>query len=203
MRKIKLTLILIFLGYSLVFAQTTPIYFNDNVITADPNTANAYGVYGKLSTEQLWVLKKYDFDDNLLVSGSYKDSLLSIPHGNFTFYNSVFDYNDKNFTAYKFRDTDRYISQKGVYSNGLEEGIWYSYYPDGKVISYTNFVKGKLNGAVKSFSAKGKLLFSGQYKDGLKDGIWYDLQSKIKDVYERDNLISTNTLTRAEILNLK
>ena len=201
--KIKLLLILFFLGGSFAFAQTKPIYFIDNIITTDPKAANAYGVYGKLSTEQLWVLKKYDFDDNLLVSGSYQDSLLSIPHGNFTFYSSVFDYNDKNLTAYKLRDTDRYISQKGVFSSGLEEGVWYSYYPDGKVISYTNFIKGKLNGEVKSFSAKGKLLFSGQYKDGLKEGIWYDIQSKVKDVYERDTLISTNTLTRAEILKLK
>lgn len=185
------------------YSQTKPIYFEGNRVTVDPKKATAYGVYGKLSNQELWVLKKYDLDDNLIVSGSYKDSLLSIAQGNFTFYNSVFDYNDKNFTGYKLGDTDRYISQKGTYKEGLEDGLWYTYYPNGTVMMYYTFINGKLNGAVKSFSAKSRLLFLGQYKDGLKDGIWYDLKNKFKDTYQADSLLNSSKLTRTEILNLK
>ncbi len=200
--KVKFLMLLLFV-VSAAFSQTKPIYFEDARVTLDPKKATAYGVYGKLSGQDLWVLKKYDFDDNLLVSGSYKDELLAEPHGSFTFYNSIYVYNDKNFTNYKKQGTDRYIAQKGNYNNGLEEGIWYNYYPDGQINTYYSFGHGKLNGDIRTFNNKGRLLFSGHYKEGLKDGIWYDLENKFKDVYERDSLVKSSALTRAEILKLK
>jgi hypothetical protein len=198
---------LLLLSFSIIFfcaqAQVKPIYFNGNRIISDANKATSYGVYGKLSNEDLWVLKRYDLYDNLMLSGTYKDEQLSTPHGKFIFYNSIFEYNYQNYTNFKNPSTDRYISQQGEYVNGLEDGKWYDYFPDGKIMGYRTYINGKLDGELKLFDYKGKQLFVGQYKEGLKVGTWYDLKKKLKQVFDHDKLMSTARLTKAEILTLQ
>jgi len=185
------------------FSQAKPIYFDGNRITSDKNRATSYGVYGKLSGEDLWTLKRYDLYDNLMLSGSYKDEQLTTPHGKFIFYSSIDDYNYQNFTNFKNPSTDRYISQQGQYVDGLEEGRWIDYFPDGRVMGYRTYVKGKLEGEAVFFNYKGRRILVGQFKDGIKTGTWYDLKRKTKEVFENNKLISTVKLTRAEILAIE
>ena len=83
--KCKLLILLLFVAFSYAFSQAKPIYFNGNKVTTNADEATSYGVYGKLSGQDLWVLKRYDLDDNLMLSGSYKDEQLSKPHGKFIF----------------------------------------------------------------------------------------------------------------------
>jgi antitoxin component YwqK of YwqJK toxin-antitoxin module len=195
----NLLILLICLAFSQAFAQAKPIYFNGNRITADADQATSYGVYGKLSDQNLWVLKRYDLYDNLMLTGSYKDENLSTPHGKFIFYSSIYDYNYENFTNFKNPTTDRYISQQGEYVNGAEEGKWYDYFPDGVVMGYRNYNNGKLNGEVTFFNHKGRRLLIGQYTDGLRTGTWYDVKRKLKQVFNNDQLVSTTKLSKAEI----
>jgi antitoxin component YwqK of YwqJK toxin-antitoxin module len=203
MIKIKLLVILFFSTIIQVFAQAKPVYFNGNRITTDANQATSYGVYGKLSNQELWVLKRYDLYDNLMFSGTYKDDQLTTPHGKFTFYGSIYDYNYENFSNFKNFATDRYIRQTGEFVNGLEEGKWTDYFPDGKVKGYRNFVNGELDGDLAVFSYKGRRLLYGNYKNGLKHGIFYDVKKKLKQVYENDKLISSKKLSRAEIRQIE
>ena len=202
---LRFKLLIIFLvGVSLqLFSQAKPIYFNGNRITNDANQATSYGVYGKLSGQELWVLKRYDFYDNLMFSGVYQDEQLTKPHGKFIFYGSIFDYNDQNFTNFKNPATDRYITQEGEFVDGLEQGKWVDFFPDGRIMGYRNYVNGKLEGETAFFNYKGRRMFVGQYKNGLKTGTWYDLKKKVKDVFEDDKLISTKKLTKAEILEIE
>ncbi|MNJ93106.1 hypothetical protein D3C87_107850 [compost metagenome] len=186
-----------------VFSQAKPIYFDGNKITADKDRATSYGVYGKLSSEELWVLKRYDLDDNLMFSGAYKDEQLTKPHGKFIFYGSIFDYNYQNFSNFSNPTTDRYITQQGEYVDGLEQGKWTDYFPDGRIMGYRSFVNGKLEGETAFFNYKGRRMLVGQYKEGLRVGTWYDLKRKIKEVFEQDKLISTTKLKRAEILEIE
>lgn len=198
----KFTLLIFFLNCTIsqAFSQAKPIYFNGNRVTTDANQATSYGVYGKLSGEELWVLKRYDLDDNLMFSGAYKDEQLTKPHGKFIFYGSIQDYNYQNFTNFKNITTDRYITQQGEYVDGLEEGKWTDYFPDGRLMGYRNFLNGKPDGETAFFNYKGRRMFVGQYKNGMRTGTWYDLKKKVKDVFENDKLISTAKLTKAEIL---
>ena len=202
MRKYYIVLLIISLATT-AFAQAKPIYFSGNRVTTDKDRATSYGVYGKLSDQDLWVLKRFDLDDNLMFSGAYKDEQLTKPHGKFIFYGSIYDYNYQNFTNFKNPTTDRYISQQGEYIDGLEEGKWVDYFPDGKIMGYRNYKNGKLDGETAFFNHKGRRLFLGQYKSGLKTGTWYDLKKKVKDVFEDDKLISTSKLKRAEILEIE
>lgn len=199
MMKVRLV-ILLFAATLQAFSQAKPIYFNGNRITTNADQATSYGVYGKLSGEDIWVLKRFDLYDNLMLSGSYKDELLTKPHGKFTFYSSIYDYNYENFTNFKNPKTDRYTSQQGEFVDGLEEGKWYDYFPDGKIMGFRTFDKGKLHGEVSFYNHKGRRLLHGYYKEGLREGVWYDLKRKVKEVYENDKLISTSKLKKAEIL---
>ncbi|MFN0257073.1 toxin-antitoxin system YwqK family antitoxin [Pedobacter ureilyticus] len=203
MLKYRLLILLLFLGATTAFAQAIPIYFNGNRVTTDKERATSYGVYGKLSGEDLWVLKRYDLDDNLLFSGAYKDEQLTKPHGKFIFYGSIFDYNYQNFSNFKNETTDRYITQQGEYVDGLEQGKWTDYFPDGRIMGYRNYVNGKLEGETAFFNYKGRRMLVGHYKGGLRVGTWYDLKKKIKEVFEDDKLISTTKLKKAEILEIE
>ncbi|WP_113638935.1 toxin-antitoxin system YwqK family antitoxin [Nubsella zeaxanthinifaciens] len=185
------------------FAQPKSIYFDGNRITTNAERATSYGVYGKLSGQDLWVLKRYDLYDNLMLSGSYKDEQLSKPHGKFIFYGSIADYNYQNFSNFKNPKTDRYITQQGEYVDGMEEGQWTDYFPDGTVMGYRTYEKGKLEGKVEFFNYRGRRLLLGHYKDGLKTGTWYDLKRKVKEVFNNDQLVSTAKLTKAEIADIE
>ncbi|RYF24598.1 MAG: hypothetical protein EOO42_05480 [Flavobacteriales bacterium] len=198
--KVRLVILLVVATVFQAFSQAKPIYFNGNRITTNADQATSYGVYGKLSGEDLWVLKRFDLYDNLMLSGSYKDELLTKPHGKFIFYGSIYDYNYENFTNFKNSKTDRYTSQQGEFVDGLEEGKWYDYFPDGAIMGFRTYHNGKLQGEVSFYNHKGRRFLNGNYKDGLRDGVWYDLKRKVKEVFENDKLISTSKLTKAEIL---
>jgi hypothetical protein len=63
--------------YFNVSAQVTPVYLYGDRITTDKNKATSYAIYGKLSTEDLWMFKRYDLDNNLTQTGSYSDAALT------------------------------------------------------------------------------------------------------------------------------
>ncbi len=199
MLKYKLLVLLSFFATLEAFSQAIPIYFNGNRITTDKDRATSYGVYGKLSTQDLWVLKRYDLDDNLMFTGAYKDEQLTKPHGKFIFYGSIFDYNYQNFANFKNESTDRYITQQGEFVDGLEQGKWTDHFPDGKIMGYRNYKDGKLEGEIAFFNYKGRRMLLGHYKDGLRTGVWYDLKRKLKEVFENDKLISSTKLKKTEI----
>lgn len=203
MKGLKFTIILMLFGAFNALSQTTPIYFNSDGVTNDAKSATSYGVYGKLSDQNLWVLKKFDFDDNLLVSGSYKDELLTQPHGKFVFYNNITEYNNRNFKNFYDRWKDRYISQAGEYVDGLANGVWNNYFPDGTLMHYANYTNGELDGEFRSYSPKGKVIFLGHHKNGIKMGTWYDVDRREKTTYENDQLIRKTRLTREELHGFK
>ncbi len=189
MKKIVFFLIF-FIPVLLLKAQVKSIYFKDNKRTANPNEATSYAVYGKLSTEDLWVFKKYDLDDNLLQTGAYKDEFLTVPHGKFIFYMRVVDFNHFNYTNYIIKGIVRFVAQTSNYVNGLEEGTTILFYPDGRVLNSQNYTAGKLNGAYKSFDRYGRLDVGGNFVNGNKDGEWIAEKGTKKEFYENNVLKS-------------
>lgn len=78
-----------------------------------------------------------------------------------------------------------FVDQKGnKVSEGKEvnrqrEGEWKTYHPDGKtVMLLEHYSKGKLNGMVKVFFAKGELAEEKEYKDGVLNGIYKKYNEK-------------------------
>ena len=64
MKKIFVLLFGVFF-YCAANAQVAPIYFYGDQVISDSTLATSYGVYGKLSGEELYVLKMFDLENNL------------------------------------------------------------------------------------------------------------------------------------------
>lgn len=56
--------------------------------------------------------------------------------------------------------------------NGKREGLWRSYYEDGKQWSETTFRNGVKNGRTRTYYENGMMRYSGQYKDDERVGVW-------------------------------
>lgn len=52
-------------------------------------------------------------------------------------------------------------------ANGLKQGMWKTFYPDGTVKTEVNYSDGKMNGYFKEYSAKGSLLNTTKYINGV------------------------------------
>lgn len=166
-----------------VIAQVKPIYFNGNQVVKDSTKANSYGVFGKLSNDEVWILKRYNLYDELLNTGTFKDSLLTIEHGNFVFYSNIADFNNEYLTQFSLKNKYRFVAQRGKFDNGLETGEWIWYYPTGKVMTVLTYEKGVKNGPFYNYDRTGNVLQSGKYLDGKKDGEWLYNRGRDKEFY--------------------
>ena len=178
------------------FAQVKPIYFYGNKIIADSTKATSYAVYGKLSSENVWVFKRYDLYNNLMQTGAYADSLLTIAQGKFDFYNYIADFNADNYENFKLKGNIIYKTQTGNFVNGMEEGKWLSFYPDGNILTLQNFEGGKANGKFISYNKYGKTMIEGTYKEGKMDGEWVFAKEKRKIVYHMDAIVSSTPIIK-------
>jgi hypothetical protein len=170
-------------------AQVTPIYFSGKDRVLDKDIADSYAITGKLSNRNLWMFKQYDLDNNLLVTGSYKDENFSIPHGNFIYYTYVDSFNDFYDTFYDIEETDRFKYIEGAFVDGLRQGLWKTYYPDGTVRIAENYNKNLKDGLYELFDGKGKLLTSGNFVLGKKQGEWLSKSGKLIEVYKDNQLV--------------
>ncbi|HHH53929.1 MAG TPA: hypothetical protein ENK91_09745 [Bacteroidetes bacterium] len=72
--------------------------------------------------------------------------------------------------AIKF-DKDGNTVEEGFVKNGKKEGEWIEYNPkDGKIISITSYIDGKLNGKFIEFDNRGYLVKTADFKNDQLDG---------------------------------
>jgi antitoxin component YwqK of YwqJK toxin-antitoxin module len=190
MKKIFFLMVLL-ASFVALNAQVKPVYFYGDKVITDKNKATTYAIYGKLSDQDIWMFKRYDLYDNLLQTGSYSNELLTVPHGKFTFYYSIADFNIINRTNYKLVGKTRFVSQEGNFVYGKEEGHWLTFYPDGNVLINQNFINGTLEGEYKEFDKYGIVTVAGNYLNGLKHGEWILEKGTRIDTFENGILKST------------
>jgi len=167
-----------------VLAQVKPIYFKGDEIITDSTKATSYAIYGKLSNEELWTVKRFDLYNDLIMTGTYKDRNLRIPHGKFTFYGDIDRFNYLYGTFFYIKDRYRFIGETGSFIDGKKTGIWLSFYPDGKVLTSEVYVNNVLNGSYVCYDRKGKMLSMGSYVNGQMDGEWLLHGGLQKVIYE-------------------
>lgn len=180
----KFLLLSILLSLNLsVFAQLKPIYFQGDNLTSDSTKATSYGVYGKLTGDNLYALKIFDLENNLKVTGTYKDENLTIPHGAFVYYADVNLFNNVNDETFYLKGKTRYITGKGSFQDGKQTGRWITFFPDGKIMNVTTYVNGIRHGFFATYTKKGKIVLSGMYAAGKRDGDWIYDNNKMKEYF--------------------
>ena len=197
MKKISVLLFGIFF-YCVANAQVAPIYFYGNQVTQDKDKATSYAVYGKLSTGDIYTFKRFDLYDNLLQTGSFSDELLAVPHGRFTFYSDVNEFNLLYKESFTIRGKTRFVSQEGNFVNGVEQGKWLLYFPDGNIFNSQEFIDGKLDGKFLTFDRYGKTIVSGNYALGEKDGEWLFEKEKIREIWNKGVLVSREKIKKSK-----
>lgn len=65
--------------------------------------------------------------------------------------------------SYEEYDENKTLLLRGNYKNNMRDGLWISYYPNGKRKSETIFVDGQVNGIYRRWYANGKLMLETVY----------------------------------------
>lgn len=182
------------------YGQIKTVYFDakDQVI-ADSVKAASYAIYGKISGDSLWIFKKYDLDGYLTATGSFKDDSLKVPDGKFIYY----DWIDPNKSVVGYdavsAGRDRYVVITGDFKDGFRQGVWRSFYENGRTKSRYTFNKGLMDGPYQSFSTNGDLEEKGQYVNDKKSGEWISDGGLKVTVYQDGQVISTIRKSRKEL----
>lgn len=61
---------------------------------------------------------------------------------------------------------------EGTYTNGRKNGVWKTWYENGKLWSETSFKDDVNHGKTMSFHPNGKKYYEGQYTNGARSGHW-------------------------------
>jgi antitoxin component YwqK of YwqJK toxin-antitoxin module len=185
------TIIFITLLFSIKgFAQTYKVYINPKGETSnDPKSAISYVLIKKIE-DSVYLARQFDMHDTLVVQGTYKDSLMTIPNGRFFYYHKY----RINYKPSQYVDTNSYLKYTGYFLNGVKTGKWIEYADRyTKYCTYT-FENNKLNGLYQSYNYRtGKLLLQGNYVEGKKEGEWNNYQNDDQkpvstDVYLHDQM---------------
>lgn len=70
-----------------------------------------------------------------------------------------------------YNDTGK-LRVSANYKNGVLEGEYKAYYPNGNLQGEVNYVNGEMNGDFKEYHENKKIKLSGSYKNSLQEGEW-------------------------------
>lgn len=88
----------------------------------------------------------------------------------------------KHGRSVSYSQKDYKMIEEGNYKLGEKDGVWYTYWPGGKIPSNTTSYKmGKLEGKSTELDRRGNIVSETEYKDGLKHGKMklYDKRGKV------------------------
>ena len=70
------------------------------------------------------------------------------------------------------------IVEQGYYKDGLPDGKWDYYFPNGGLMRQAGYKGAKLNGETLTYTRRGMVLERASYKDGKKDGKYVKYNEK-------------------------
>jgi uncharacterized protein len=154
------------------------------------------GAYNNGRPDGIW---KWYYDDNTLLRE--EEYFQGKRDGAFTEYSitgeiiSKGQYSDgeKN-AAWKYNSGNNI--EEGKYIIGLRDGLWKSYYPDGKLRSKGNWIQGNPDGEHSFYYPEGKIKEQQFYKNGIRQKTWKKFDEEGHTVltitYKDDKEISIN-----------
>lgn len=151
----------------------------------DKETILARGKIKDGKKEGIW---KYYFDNGeLREEASFDNDVYKIIHSWNSKGNQVVTNGEGTYFSF-WEGTDA-LYETGLVANGLKEGLWQSYDPNGSLQSHVNYSAGKLNGKYKAYYPLGDLSFEGEYINDSKNGewVWYNENGTISSSIQFKN----------------
>ncbi|MGZ3767220.1 MAG: toxin-antitoxin system YwqK family antitoxin [Mucilaginibacter sp.] len=172
MKKLLLLLVLT-LPACFAEAQVYRTFLDENGHSTDSAKAKTYIIFRQLA-DTAWLMQHYDKNGNIMEAGTFKDRALQIPHGKFVFYHKFAPKNLKNKSfARAGLDTMNHLKTYGVYKDGLKEGYWVDYFPNGHKAVVNYYEHGKLNGPSETYNYDtNTVLARGSYENDQREGHW-------------------------------
>ncbi|MEM6559384.1 MAG: hypothetical protein AAF605_06335 [Myxococcota bacterium] len=154
--------------------QGETTYVNDQI----EGYARVFYPDGKKQTEEIRKQGKGPFtqwhnNGQIAISGQF-DGPRTI--GDWTYYSKSGEVLKKNALgsrgsgAYESYDLEGNKSESGRYRNGLRQGLWTVFGPNGKPLKVVNLNRGTAEGTFKTFHPDGALQEEGSFKDGKRSG---------------------------------
>jgi len=153
-------------------AQAGKIYILKNCkYSKDPKYAVAYDIVQKLG-DSAFLVSGYNMRDTILWKGSYKDSLLRIPHGKFIYYQKRTI--DPRLQEVLHTDTNNFICKIGFYANGSKTGRWIEYEKRGLKKCTYEYKNNVLDGLYEQYdrNLNDYVIQDGHYVNNKKEGEW-------------------------------
>lgn len=193
MNRFFLVIIALFVTLS-TYGQVSKLYINrKGTITKEPHSPVLYALISRNAAGD-FVAQQYSMDNHILLKGSFKDSLLTIPNGRFFYYGKIIDPENSAINV----DTNLFVTGIAYFSNGIKTGTWTEFQKRNvKRCSY-EYRNGRLNGTYQRYdkTLNDYVLESGEYIDDKREGDWnlfgYDTLKTIvaTHVYHDDKLVN-------------
>lgn len=81
------------------------------------------------------------------------------------------------------------LAEKGIFDNGLKDGIWKNWHKNGKLSKIEKWKNGFRHGDFITYTENGEKILEGKYKNHKKHGAWIDYVSKDTLVYKKGVVI--------------
>ena len=200
MKKYALSLSLLWLSFNGLAQNVKYFLDKDNQITDSANARSFMIVFEKLPNDTVYQMKQFSLENLMLISGSFEDAALSIPHGTYYYYEiSRAQQNGPN----NQKPITRYLDKSGSFFKGKMQGVWTSYFADGSVKQIQTFRNDELNGLYQIYGQNGKVMTEGNYQNGLREGKWIDRFGLHEVVYRNDKEVkrTVNKVLQKEMEN--
>lgn len=196
--KIPIFILLSILFVNLVFAQDTKLFLDKNEQVVDSTKASSYMmITAKSDADSVYRVRQFSFENLLILSGSFKDQTLSIPHGEYSYYQILREIGKGSFSkANNYTDTvyrkpeEHFLDARGSFFDGKMNGEWLHFFKNGTIKRVENFNKEILVGKYKEYLQDGTVLLEGNYDNGQREGLWLERDGLNKLIYLNGKVIS-------------
>jgi len=174
MNKILVSLLLIFMASTALFAQDTiTIYYNKNWLEIPDKKDAVFYRKAFPDSNHVWTANDFYTSNKIQMTGTYKSKRLDVKHGHFIYY---FENGNK--------------SSEGDYVDDKSEGIWTTWYENGQKKSEGAYNDDLADGIWHYWYETGEKKSEGTCINDKKMGVW-------NYWYESGELESTETYSRA------
>ncbi|WP_196896052.1 toxin-antitoxin system YwqK family antitoxin [Aureivirga marina] len=89
----------------------------------------------------------------------------------------------------KYHQNNKQLAEKGEFVNGLKNGVWKSWFQNGRLSNVKHWNHGELSGLYIEFDENGNEIVKGKYKSDKKEGEWIQHQNGDTLFYKKGILI--------------